>query len=155
MIAHIGSVIGNIDHPILANQEIRRDPVGGPFHAARKHAGFHRTGCIQQNGRRQHRSPPLLYAVAAIQLHAWVCNDRKWCILTPNMRCNRRGGGLEHRNQDQSISGSDAVAALMWPPSAPQEAPPLPLIADPDGYRLNWFSIQARVDMIRSLVLRY
>src|SRR3989344_5082932 len=85
MIAYIGSVIGNIDHPILANQEIRRDPVGGPFHAARKHAGFHRTGCIQQNGRRQHRSPPLLYAVAAIQLHAWVCNDRKWCILTPNM----------------------------------------------------------------------
>jgi hypothetical protein len=53
------------------------------------------------------------------------------------------------------MSGSDAVAALMWPPSAPQEAPPLPLIADPDGYRLNWFSIQARVDMIRSLVLRY
>ncbi len=35
------------------------------------------------------------------------------------------------------MSGSYAVAALMWPPSVPQEASPLPLIADPDGYRFE------------------
>src|SRR3989344_4339352 len=145
MIAHIGSVIGNIDHPILANQEIRRDPVGGPFHAARKHAGFHRTGCIQQNGRRQHRSPPLLYAVAAIQLHAWVCNDRKWCILTPNMRCNRRGGGLEHRNHAQSIRVSESPAPDMSPPGATLGAPTLPRIADFAVYQLNWVTMLERL----------